>query len=272
MNKLELLHQRLEAAAASFDELQEIFFVHTQSSFLNDYFSSELASMAKDSNYPVGGISGQLNLKLINADIIDYTVHLRMASSYKPNVKWMGTSQLMAIKGSGTVDARILRMPSSSEINLFCKGVPVAIVGNKTMGCGDTLSCRAPHEIIEIMDINGTVIMEILTVKDSRVNLFWNFGEDLQSTYPESSSLVMSRLATILNVVNKMKVPAPEGLYDFIFHQGDANLKLRAVQTMLKEGLDLAFDKLNEFIESDDPALSLGARTILNRLLQPELT
>lgn len=272
MNKLELLQKRLEAAAGSFDQLQEIFFGHTQSSFLNDYFSSELASMAKDNNYQVGGISGQLNLKLINADAIDYTVHLRMASSYKPNVKWMGTSQLIAIKGQGTVEARILRMPSSSEINAFCKGVKVAIVENKTLSCGDTLCCRAPYEIIEIMGINGTVIMEILTIKDSHANLFWNFGEELESTYPESSSLVMSRLITILNVVNKMKMPAPEGLYDFIFCQGDANLKLRAVQTMLKEGLDLAFDKLNEFIESEDHTLSLGARSILNRLLQPELT
>lgn len=272
MNKLELLHQRLEAAAGSFEELQEIFFVHTRSSFLNDYFSSELASMAKDGNYPVGGISGQLNLKLINADTIDYTVHLRMASSYKPNVKWMGTSQVMAIKGSGTVDVRILRMPASCEINSFCKGVPVAIVENKTVGCGDTLSCQAPYEIIEIMGINGTVIMEILTVKDTSVNLFWNFGEDLQSTYAESSSLVSSRLITILNVINKMKVPAPAALYDFIFNHGDANLKLRAVQTMLKEGLDQAFDKLNEFIESEDQNLSVGASRILNRLLQAELT
>lgn len=272
MNRLEALQLQLEQAGGAVDELQEIFFAHTRSSFLNLYFAGELASMAADKNYPVGGISGQLNLKLINTASLDYTVHLRMASSYKPNVKWMGTSQLLAIKGSGTVEARILRMPVTAEINTFLKGIPVAVVDNKILGCGDTLTCRAPYEIIEIMGITGTVIMEILTVKDSRANLFWNFGEDLLSTYPESSSLVMSRLTTILNVVSKMEIPAPAGLYNFIFSQGDANLKLRAVQAMLKEGLDLAFDKLNEFIESGDPVLSPGAAKILNHLLKPELT
>ena len=167
MNKLQLLQKQLEEAANSFDELSEVFFQHSQSTFLNDYFARELTAMANDSNYAVGGISGQLSLKLINAETIDYTVHLRLSSSYKPNVKWTGTSQLMSIKGTGSIDARILRMPSSANINSFCKGVPVEIVENRILHCGDTFFCRAPYEIIEIMGVNGVVIVDTLTVKDN---------------------------------------------------------------------------------------------------------
>ncbi len=271
MNKLQLLQRQLNNAVGSFENLSELFFSHSKSSFLNGYFARELSAMANDSNYVVGGISGQLSLKLINEDIIDYTVHLRMSSSYKANIKWMGTSQLMFIKGTGNVMVRILRMPNSAEINLFCKGVPVEILEYRTLRCGDTLSCQAPYEIIEIMGINGVVIIDTLTIKNPQANLFWNFDENLCSSYAESSSLIMSRLTTILNVVNKMKAKTPTELYNFIFAQGDTNLKLRAVQTMLKEGLDIAFDKLNEFIESDDLVLSEGARAIFDRLLHAEL-
>jgi hypothetical protein len=270
MNKLLELQKRLEENARCFENLSELFVEHTQSSFLRDYFSKELLSLSRDNNYSVGGISGQLSLKLINRDLIDYTVHLRLSSAYKPNIKWMGTSQLMVIKGEGEVDTRVLRMPKDSRINSFQKGVPVEVVNTTTLKHGSFLFSKAPFEIIEIMEIRGAVIIDTLTVKDIHANLFWNFDESLFSSYPESSSLMMSRLTTILNVINSMKVPAPQNLYNFIFEQDDVSLRLRAVQTMLKEGLDDAFSKLNEFIESNDPALSSGARSIFDRLLQAE--
>ena len=66
MNRLQQLKKQLEESIDSFKELSEVFFRHTDSNFLNDYFFNELIAMAKDADYPVGGISGQLFFKLIN--------------------------------------------------------------------------------------------------------------------------------------------------------------------------------------------------------------
>ncbi|HSZ86267.1 MAG TPA: hypothetical protein VK787_09565, partial [Puia sp.] len=218
-------------------------------------------------NHIVKSIVGQLNINLINNDCFDYTLQMRLPFVKKREiVKWMGIQQIIAVKGTGTVCIRVLEIPKTAIINNFCSGVRYETIESRDLIEGDFIATENAHQIIEIMSVRGKVLLMSLSVKDREAPIFWSFDKDSKSFLAESSTLLMSRLTNIFNFAKLSQQKIPSILYDVIFSKGDRYLKIKAIHQMLSEKNEMAFNHIQESIDSTDIGLSQNAQSLLNKL------
>lgn len=264
---IQSLEKELTEAAGDFDEIAKIFNRHTKSSFVNEFVVSQLKKIAADPDYVVTNIARQWQVILINTGLFDYTLQLRTpVVMNQSNIKWMGIRQIISVKGKGSLRAKVLKVPGHININKFQSGILLEETEEVELKNGDSLLSKSPYSIIDIVEVKGTVLVESLSVKDKSTDFFWTFDNDSKSFMAEASSLLVSRLTTVLNLTRNMKLNVSDTLYRTIFTHGDANLKLSTIQTMLIEGNHEAFDYLLEAIDSADDTFSSGAQRILDRL------
>lgn len=263
-----LLESQLHALLGNFPAVESLFTAHTESRFTENFLQGELVKLASDPDYIVRNVIGQTNINVINTNHIDYTIQLR--GSFQNNTKqakWMGISQVISVKGPGSIRVKILQVPAQTDINYFQSGIRYTVVKETELHHGDTISCASTHQILDVVEIRDVVVMEILTIKNPGVNFFWNLDETEGAYMAEASKVTMSRLVNMINVASIVGTCVPDHLYESIFAFGDANVRLKAIQTMLSEGNYAAFDRLQEAIDAPDYTLSEGAQRILDRLV-----
>lgn len=261
------LERILNEAGNDFDAIARIFIAHTKSNFIEEFILSQLNKMAVNPEHVVTNIARQWQVILINTSHFDYTLQLRVpVVMNQSNIKWMGVSQIISVKGKGSIKVKVLKVPENVNINKFQSGVSLEEIEEIELRNGDSIICKDSYKIIDIIEVNGTVLVESLSVKSDETDFFWTFDNDSKSFMAEASNLMVSRLTTMLNVVTRMKLNVPSTLYEAIFSHGDSNLKLRGIQVMLLEGNHAAFDYLQDAIDSTNDALSSGAQKILDRL------
>jgi hypothetical protein len=76
----------------------------------------------------------------------------------------------------------------------------------------------------------------------------------------------MSRLTNIFNFAKLSQQKVPSILYDVIFSKGDRYLKIKAIHQMLSEKNEMAFNHIQESIDSTDIGLSQNAQSLFNKL------
>lgn len=263
-----LLESQLHALLGNFPAVESLFTAHTASYFTENFLQGELVKLSLDQDYIVRNVIGQTNINVINTSHIDYSIQLRGPfQNNTKQAKWMGISQVIALKGPGSIRVRILQVPAGTDINYFQNGIRYTVVKEKELHHGDTISCSSTHQILDVVEIRGIVVMEMLTIKNPGVNFFWNFDEADGAYMAEAAQVTMSRLVNMINVASILGTHVPDELYESIFAFGDANVRLKAIQTMLSEGNWAAFDRLQEAIDASDNTLSEGAQRILDRLV-----
>ena len=257
----------LSGKGNDFIALTKTFIEHTKSDFIDHFLMLEWRNIEKSDDHVVNNIARQLQIILINTSKFDYTVQLRRPGIMNASdIKWMGISQVVSVKGRGSIKIKILEVPGTVNINNFQPGISLSILKEVELKNGDSYSCQGTHQILDIVEVTDTVIIESLSVKEEKTNLFWTFNHNLKSYMSESSNLLISRLTTMLNVASQMKINLPHTLYETIFEVGDPNLKLSTLQIMLLQDNFEAFDYLQKAIDSADEILSEGAQEVLNRL------
>jgi hypothetical protein len=263
-----VLEKKLEALLHDFRAVEALFTDHATSGFTERFLQQELFNVSRDPNHIVRNVVGQTNINVINSQHFDYSVKLQVpVESKQHQLKWMGASQLLVIKGSGSLTVRVLQVPSHLDINHFEVDVALQVQQQRELRHGDSIAGQGPHQILEIVQAAGTVLIESLTIKNTQADIFWTFNEQGRSFIAESSKVTMSRLINILNVATQTVARTPAALYDTIFAFGDPNLKLKAIQQLLSEGNHAAFAHLQQAIDDPNEFLSEGAQTILARLV-----
>lgn len=262
------LEKKLEAFLHDFQALETTFTDHARSGFTGMFLQKELLNVSRAPQHIVRNVIGQTNINVLNSQHFDYSVKLQVPLERNQHqIKWMGTSQVLVIQGSGSMTVRVLQVPPRTRINHFEPDVALQVLQELELGHGDSVACQGPHRILEITQVNGSVLIESLTVKNQQADIFWTFNEQGRSFIAESSKVTMSRLINILNVAARTVAVTPPALYDTIFAHGDPHLKLKAIQQLLSEGNHAAFDHLQEAIDDPNNMLSEGAQTILARLV-----
>jgi hypothetical protein len=261
------LESALGLLGNNFEALSKTFIAHTKSNFIEEFLRTQLSKVALNPSYIVTNIARQWQIILINTNRLDYTLQLRAPGVMnQSNIKWMGTSQVISVKGKGCIKVRVLQIPQDVKINRFQSGVSLDVIEEIELQNGQSIDCSGPNKILDIVKVDGTVLIESLSVKDDTIDFFWTFDHHSKSFMAEASNLLSSRLTTMLNVATHMKLNAPSTLHSSIFAVGDPYLKLNTIRKMLLEGDYVAFDYLQDAIESSNDILSDGAQNILEQL------
>ncbi|MBE7171146.1 MAG: hypothetical protein INR73_11180 [Williamsia sp.] len=267
-SRILLLESQLHALLGNFGAIRSLFADHVESGFTETFLAGELAKLAEDPDHILRNVIGQTNINVINSSYVDYSIQLRGPFQRTGNqVKWMGISQVVSIKGPGSMRVRVLEVPEELDINYFQPGIHYTVVEERRLHQGDFISASKPSFLLDVVEISGVVVIEILTIKDPDADIFWNFDDEGKSYMAEAAKVTMSRLVNMLNVAAVIGTAVPGSLYESIFAWGDATVRLKAIQTMLTEGNFAAFDRLQEAIDSSDHTLSDGAQRILDRLV-----
>jgi len=263
---IENLESELQSAHGEASAIRALFVAHVRSGFLRRFVRSELENLAFNPDHVVRRNAGQVSFTLINSADFDYTIRLSPPFAGRPHtVKWLGERQILSVKGASGVTMRVLTVPA--DINRFEVGVPMAKVELMNLEHGAFLESPSSNYVLDTYEVAAPVIFEVLTIHDEKVELHWTFDEQLRSIYAESSKMTCSRLRNVLELAGKMGHPVPDGVYDVIFTQGDAQAKLLAVQSLLLTDSAAGFRELQKAIESDDPLLSTGAQRFFDTLM-----
>jgi hypothetical protein len=262
------LNNKLLSNLDNFDNITNIFIENTKSNYLENFITKELKELANNTKHNVRNNVGQVSFYAINNDIFTYTIQLSISSSNNARsfIKWTGSSQVLSVKGPGSLTIRKLKVASKVNINEFVKGIKLDIVEEMNLFDGDSISCQSPFEMLEIVSKSGITILESLIVKNAHPDIYWSFNEELKSVFAESSNVTSSRLENTLRIASKLSQEIPRNLVDKIFENKDTNLKIKTMQALiLKKDVDV-FNYLQESIDSNDEVLSSGAQQLLTKL------
>lgn len=266
-NVIKNLESTLGLLGNNFEAISKTFIAHTKSNFIEEFLGTQLSKIATSPDYIVTNIARQLQIILINTNRFDYTLQLRPpVVMNQSNIKWMGIGEVISVKGKGCVKVKVLQVPQNVNINEFQSGISLDVIEEIELQNGDSIHCKGPNKILDIVEVNNMVLIESLSVKDDATDFFWTFDQDSKSFMAEASNLLVSRLTTMMNVATHMKMNVPSILYETIFSVGDPHLKLNAIQKILLDGDHIAFDYLQDAINSPNDILSKGAQKILNQL------
>lgn len=262
---LSSLEKRLNEASTNHD-IEELFIHHCKESAVCGMISAELLKISQDVAYSATGISNKLTWGVFDNDKFNYSVELHMPGmAFLSPFPWTGGGQIFSVKG-GDVEIMTLQVPVELNINDFKPGVLLDMLWKKIIKAGGFISNWDGHKIIKIIDVTSPIIIEKLTIKNSLAELQWKFDNTFTSFSVTSSRLLLTRLMTILNLAIEMETDVPQRIYDTIFELGDSHIKFRAIEAMLLEGHDSAFEHLQLAMKYSNKIISMRAAALYNQL------
>ena len=258
------LDTNLKKSSKNIYDLERIFIQHLKSNFIELYINEVILKLRSDTSVASIGIVNRIGANFINNELIDYSIRLLESPLTNESVKWLGVKQIFAVKGKGNVRFRILEVPKENKINAFKKGIEYTVLEETILYDGDIISCLDRHKIINILEVSESIILESFTLKDKNTELYWNFDNQKRSNYAECSNPIMSRIESIINLSNKMNYIIPNDMIDYLYCNGNNDIKLKIIKKLLLEKNHCAFDYLESAISSSDPVLSKNSQLILN--------
>lgn len=249
-----------------YSSIKDFFKKHIQSDFIKTFFEWELSEISKTNKYKPPLIVSNNGANFFRNKQFDYSIRILGPGNKSENIKWMGTRQILAIKGSGFLEVRILKLPETSNINNFVWGTRYTVLGQKNLQQGEYIFCENENEILDIVEVTSNVLLETLTIKNANVELNWNFDKERKSYMAEYSDPTTSRVMNILDLSILFKTNIDDRIISEIYDSGNSFLKIKLIEYLLSKENHSAFDYLDLAITSTSTFLSEKGKNLLNKI------
>jgi hypothetical protein len=249
----------------SWDSVQSLFLDHVRSSFLDDFVAEQVRTSVDNPEHFVANAASQGSFSLINTSSFEYSVRVLAGFHRRAHyIKWLGMRQVIAVKGSGTVVIRILRVPPELDIEQFVANVPIREYDVREARHGDVVASEDENEILDILEVSPATVTEILTYRYMAPSVIWTFTPELISVYAEQSSLNASRFRYVLRLAQAEGLSVPDDIYDLALNSNSPQVALLAIQSMLSTGHPESFSKLQHALESNHDSVRRGAAKLMD--------